>query len=176
MSSRIILDPRKDAATECKYYKTVIDCRDTKPCPMFISPSYPRQQTHQGDEAARECWIAWTKDICEQVSINILNQHSIDTSVDTKLTVYWYLGQQSVDSPLNFDQCIWVGWPSTNCWSSVDLSVDWVMIGMSIESWSRCRLRVLINSQSQMPCSTYEPANLLKEIHFMPRRILLIKV
>ena len=68
--------------------------------------------------------------------MDTLDQHSIDTSVNTQLKLDWHLiNTQSTSlttvseeldmNQLIVDQCMWVGWHSanyifTNCWSSVN--------------------------------------------------------
>ena len=105
-AQELICDPQKGVTTVFKYYCTAIDCRDTKPCPMFMSPSYPCQQTCQHDVAAQECWITCalkTSTIkCQLISL-------INNPLTPQLTLFWYLGWQSVNSQLNLDQCIWIG-------------------------------------------------------------------
>jgi len=75
---------------------------------------------------------------------SILNWHSIDTLVDTRMTLHRHLGRQSVESGLIFDRLIWVGRHSANhqrtvdqvsieCWPSINLDVDRVVIKMSIK-------------------------------------------
>ena len=132
----LICDPQKGATTVFKYYCTAIDCRDTIPCPMFMWPSYPCQQTCQADVAAHECWIICTKDIYGQVSINILDQQSIDTSADTLLISWLTVSQQSTEFRSMHMNWSTLGQLSTN-WSS---SIDWVSTKL-IEYQSRYWLR-----------------------------------
>lgn len=68
--------------------------------------------------------------ICGQVSI--FDQHSIDTWVDTQLTLRQHLSRQSVESKLDMC-CSTLRLLSTNCWSSDDWDVDQVLIKMLIK-------------------------------------------
>jgi len=107
-------------------------------------------------------WIMCTKGIHGQVLIDTLNRypwlildwHSIDTSVDTWLILHWHHTRQSVNSWLILIDA----YGSVDTWPTINRllikcrsSVNWVLIGMSIENCSRFQSRVSINTWLQMP-------------------------
>lgn len=58
--------------------------------------------------------------------------------------------------------------PSTDCWSSIRLSVDWASIGMLIKHQSRCSSMVVIDTTPRMPTVqvhvTHDPKNSTKNV------------
>ena len=118
------------------------------------------------------------KGICQQVLIScfdwyprltlhqsILDWHSMNTSIDTWLTLDQHLGQQSVESWLNFadalcvDRFVWVGRQLTDyqptvsevligCWWRFWLSVNQALIVISI----KCQSRVTITTPPPLVC------------------------
>lgn len=78
-----------------------------------------------------KCWIMCNKGIHVRVSIDTLDRHSLDISIDTWSMLDQHLGWQSVESRLIFadmpsivNRYVWVGWHSAN----YQPTVDWVSI------------------------------------------------
>ena len=123
---------------------------------------------------SKHFWIMCTKDIRGQVSIDILDQPSIDTRW-TPANVSWYSidtqssSWQTVGRQVTKFWSIHMSWLplsrlSTNCWSSVD--------GVSTKYWSGCQLsmeqdvngeywmRVLMNDQLWMPLHIFHTVHI----------------
>lgn len=86
-------------------------------------------------------------------SIDTLDQYSISNSVDT-----WLPGQQSVDSKLMSDWCLWAGWHSAD----YPLTVHQV----SIEYWSSINWDVEEGYQSSAFINNQLWMALVRIIHF----------
>ena len=105
-----------------------------------------------------ECWLIPLINTLIY-TLSILNQHSIDSSVDNWLTCHQYLSQQTVKSRLIFDWCSWVGQHLVNYCATVDRMSIMMLIELLIECQLRCHSQVNQGTNHQWTMDAF-PVNL----------------